>query len=53
MTRKNNFNDEVETDESENEEETFECKECPFTGKNENSLKIDVSRMHRERLNSL
>ena len=54
MTRKYNYNDEIETDdESENEEETFQCKECSFEGKNENGLKIHESRMHRTRLNSL
>ena len=53
MTRKYNYNDEIETDGSENEEDIFQCKECSFVGKNENGLKIHVSRMHRTRLNSL
>ena len=53
MTRKYNYNDEIETDGSENEEDIFQCKECSFVGKNENGLKIHISRMHRTRLNSL
>ena len=53
MMWKYNFNDEIDTDESENEVDTFQCKECSFVGKNENGLKIHESRMHRTRLNSL